>query len=380
VRLDGHVFGGGAELRNIKLEMLTSDPAGLGVSDEGRPWYRSDLDQVKIWIGASAKTLRDTGTPITSADIQDGTITDVDVAAANKDGVAGTASMRTLGTGAQQAFPGTGRLDQLAVPTNPVPFNNQRITGIADATANNDAVSLQQLSAVAAGRDYKESVFAATTGSETYAITAGAVTDLTGLTAGASHGRIDGQEPVNGSRILIKNAPAASGAGSGSNSTQPANGIYVVTGGTTTSLTLTRATDADASAEVTTGMTTWVEQGTATPQTEWTLLTSGAITLGTTGILFGQTGTAVALSATLPLSITGNVISLATAAPLGLNGSNQLTITGLVPIAVGGTNAASASAARTNLGAVGKFATTVGDGSTTSFVVTAATHGAWCER
>ena len=35
-----------------------------------------------------------------------GTITDVEVAAANKDGVAGTASMRTLGTGAVQAAAG----------------------------------------------------------------------------------------------------------------------------------------------------------------------------------------------------------------------------------------------------------------------------------
>jgi hypothetical protein len=38
--------------------------------------------------------------------IEAGTITDVEVAAANKDGVAGTASMRTLGTGAQQAAAG----------------------------------------------------------------------------------------------------------------------------------------------------------------------------------------------------------------------------------------------------------------------------------
>jgi len=44
---------------------------------------------------------------VTSAAILDGTITDTDVATANKDGAAGTPSMRTLGTGAQQAAPGT---------------------------------------------------------------------------------------------------------------------------------------------------------------------------------------------------------------------------------------------------------------------------------
>ena len=43
---------------------------------------------------------------ITAAKIADATITDSKVATANKDGEAGTYSMRTLGTGAQQAMPG----------------------------------------------------------------------------------------------------------------------------------------------------------------------------------------------------------------------------------------------------------------------------------
>jgi hypothetical protein len=43
---------------------------------------------------------------ITSSQITDGTITDTDIATANKDGTAGTASLRTLGTGAAQAAAG----------------------------------------------------------------------------------------------------------------------------------------------------------------------------------------------------------------------------------------------------------------------------------
>lgn len=55
---------------------------------------------------------------VTSTSILDGTITDTDVAAANKDGVAGTASLRTLGTGAQQAVSGTDtRLTNARTPT-----------------------------------------------------------------------------------------------------------------------------------------------------------------------------------------------------------------------------------------------------------------------
>jgi len=45
-----------------------------------------------------------TGTA-TSPQIAAGVIVDADIAAANKDGIAGTASMRTLGSGAQQAAP-----------------------------------------------------------------------------------------------------------------------------------------------------------------------------------------------------------------------------------------------------------------------------------
>ncbi|HLH26404.1 MAG TPA: carboxypeptidase-like regulatory domain-containing protein [Chloroflexota bacterium] len=43
---------------------------------------------------------------VTTAQIADGTLTDADVASANKDGAAATPSLRTLGTGAQQAAAG----------------------------------------------------------------------------------------------------------------------------------------------------------------------------------------------------------------------------------------------------------------------------------
>jgi len=55
---------------------------------------------------------------VTGAGIQDGSITDADIAAANKDGTAGTPSLRTLGTGAQQAAAGNdARLSNARTPT-----------------------------------------------------------------------------------------------------------------------------------------------------------------------------------------------------------------------------------------------------------------------
>ncbi len=66
---------------------------------------------------------------VTAAKIANATITDTQVAAANKDGLAGTASMRTIGGGAQQAMAGN------ATPT-PAAHAASHIGGAADAIAN----------------------------------------------------------------------------------------------------------------------------------------------------------------------------------------------------------------------------------------------------
>ena len=63
-------------------------------------------------------------------------ITDAHVAAANKDGVAGTPSLRTLGTGSQQATAGNdGRLSDTRVPSasqagTAWDFNDNEITAL----------------------------------------------------------------------------------------------------------------------------------------------------------------------------------------------------------------------------------------------------------
>jgi hypothetical protein len=267
----------------------------------------------------------------------------------------------------------TSRLDQMAAPTAAVNLNGQRASGAADATANGDLVTLQQLSSVSAGKDYKESVALATTGTgESYTIVSGSVTSISGLAAGTFLGKIDGVEA--GGRILIKSAPAATGVSNTPNTTQPANGIYQVTGGTSTTLTVTRATDADAAAEVSSGLTTWVEDGTTNSQSEWTLTTTGAITLGTTALTFAKTGTATQLSVTAPLTLTGMALALGYAAPLGVAGGN-LTITGQVPVANGGTGSGTAAGARTNLSVPGRYSAYVGDAVASSFTISQATHG-----
>lgn len=102
--------------------------------------------------------------------------------------------------------------------------------------------------------DWKDSVRAATTANITLS---GAQT-------------IDGVSVIAGDRVLVKNQ-----------STGSQNGIYVAATGA-----WSRSTDADASSEVTSGLTVVVEEGTASAGKIYILTTTGAIVLGTTALTF----------------------------------------------------------------------------------------------
>ncbi|WP_238992545.1 phage tail protein [Pseudomonas fluorescens] len=81
---------------------------------------------------------------------------------------------------------------------------------------------------------------------------------------------IDGVAVVAGNRVLVKSQTLAKD-----------NGIYVAANDT-----WVRAKDADASAEVTSGLIVSVEEGATLANTIWQLVTDGAIVLGTTGLVF----------------------------------------------------------------------------------------------
>lgn len=266
------------------------------------------------------------------------------------DAAAGTGSRRTIGTGALQALAGNTRLDQVAAPTAPVAFGGQRATGLADPSTgtSQDAATANWVSnAIAlavAGQDWKASVTLAT------AAALPANTYTAGVLTATGNGvlTVDGQNPAAGQRLLVKNEATAKN-----------NGIYVVTnaGAVGAPYVLTRAADANTSAEVTGGMTVPVDSGgTANGGTIWLLATSEAVTLDTTALAFTQIGGAGATySAGTGITLTGNVFSL----------------TAPVTVALGGTNATTAAGARTNLGAAGMFTSAaIGDGSATTLTVT----------
>lgn len=178
-----------------------------------------------------------------------------------------------------------------------------RITNLLNPTNAQDAATKAYVDAVKQALDIKDSVRAATTGAETYTIAGGAVTVISGTS-------VDGVTLSVNDRILVKNAPAASGAGAGAgsaNTTQPGNGIYIVTNATT-NLTIARANDADVSADVTAGLFVFTTEGTTNADNGFVLTTNDTITLNTTGLNFTQFSGAGQLNAGAGLTKTGNTI------------------------------------------------------------------------
>lgn len=208
-----------------------------------------------------------------AAEIADGTITDTEIAAANKDGAVGVASMRTIGAGALQAMAGNRGLDTITAPASSLNMNGQKITNGADPTANLDLATKQYVDALVQGLDAKASVKAATTA------------NIANLATGAPN-TLDGVTLAANDRILVKNQ-----------STQSGNGIYVVsTLGTGANGVWTRAFDADAWTELLSAYT-WVESGTVNADTGWVCTADPGGTIGTTSVpwqLFASAGTLIA--------------------------------------------------------------------------------------
>ncbi len=128
-------------------------------------------------------------------------------------------------------------------------------------------------------------VQACTLNNETFTIAAGSVTQITGTT-------INGYTPSVGDRILITGAPASSGTGTAYiNTTNPANGIYVVTSNTT-NLSLSRSSDMSGSVNPA-GLSVLIEAGTWNSGNIFSVLTPtglGAFTYGSGNMSWQSTG------------------------------------------------------------------------------------------
>lgn len=225
----------------------------------------------------------------------------------------------------------TNRLDQMTAPSAAVNLNSQKITNLADPTADADAANKGYVDGVAQGLDVKDSVVATTTANGTLS------------TAFANGQSIDGVTLQTGDRILIKNQTTAS-----------QNGIYNVNASGAPSRTTDMGTGSNAA-----GAFVFVEQGTVNAENGFTCTSdTGSAVVGTNNLTFAQFSGAGQIIAGNGLEKSGNTLS----ADLKSNGgiafsSGELalnlsasSINGTLAIGDGGTGATTASAALTNLG------------------------------
>lgn len=168
-----------------------------------------------------------------------------------------------------------------------IDMNQTKVSDMADGTAATDAVTLQQLQAISAGIDLKESVRLKSTADMSTWTPAGSGigATLTAPTDATSHNDFDSVTAVLGDRIMVNTA------GSDDVTADTENGIYTVTAlgnGAGTSAELTRATDFDENAEVTHGGFAFITEGTLHANEGWAIATPDPITVDTTAIIFTQ--------------------------------------------------------------------------------------------
>ena len=183
-----------------------------------------------------------------------------------------------------------------------VNMGGNKVTNIGTPVQATDAVTKAYVDGVKQALDIKDSVRIATTANLSTAYnngTSGVGATLTADGNGAV--TIDSVALTSGDRVRVKDQ-----------TTGTQNGIYSVTtvGDGSNPYVLTRATDADSSAEVTGGMFTFVEEGSAADAGFVLSNVTGSATIGTTTLTMTQFSGAGSVTAGNGLSKSGNTLSV----------------------------------------------------------------------
>jgi hypothetical protein len=328
---------------------------------EGRMFYHTGDDAVKYYTGEAWETLingvTSAGTyasALTVGESNAGEITlTLNLADGSNAGLLTSAFYTLLNNATASNTNGTlalrdasGRL-QVTAPENDLDAANKAYVDAARSGLDVKQSAKLATNAVLSGYTYLSNVLTSTSN-------VGLVIDGQTLTRGVDEGI----------RVLVKNETS---------SNAPYNGIYVVTdvGDGSNPWVLTRASDADASSEVTPGLFVFVEQGTAWSDSGWVLTTDGTINLNTTDLTFVQFSSAGQSIAGNGLTKDGNKIDVvgtenrisvtSDAVDISANYVGQSSITTLgtigtgvwngtdIAVADGGTGSSTAGGARTNL-------------------------------
>ena len=215
------------------------------------------------------------------------------------------------------------QLNQFAAPTAAVGFGGQRITSLAAPLVGSDAATRDFVEALVATGTNKGNARAAATGN---------------INIAAPGAVIDG--------VTLSTTPTPDIVLLPAQTTGSQNGMYVFNGA---SSPMTRATNADISAEVTSGLFVFVVEGTVNASVGFTLVTPAPIVLGTTALTFTQTSGAGQITAGAGQAKIGNVLNVGAGVGILVNPDDVAIDTAIVSR---------------------KYSQMIGDGSSTAITVT----------